>query len=78
MLLPGQTAYDRPDIVVRIFHRKVKMLISNIKKGIYFKGMKLIYMMRVIEYQHRGFPHMHLVIKLDGAPDRDSTNNIIY
>ena len=77
MLLSGQTAYDRPEVVVRVFHRKLKKLISNIKKGVYFNGMKLIYMMRVIEYQHRGFPHAHIVIKLDGAPDKSSSSDFI-
>jgi hypothetical protein len=77
MLLPGQTAYDRPDIVVRVFFRKLKKLLNKIRRGDYFDGMLVEYMMRVIEYQHRGFPHAHIVVKLRGAPDKFSSKTDI-
>ena len=32
-LLPGQTAFDRPDIVTQVFHARVKKLIHNLKHG---------------------------------------------
>jgi hypothetical protein len=75
-LLPGQTAFDRPDIVDQVFHQRLQALLANIRKGVYFGGHvdsdgkfhkgnhEVIYMMHVIEYQHRGMPHAHIVVKL--------------
>ena len=54
MLLPGQSAYDRPDIVCRVFHARKQALIHNLKHGHYFDGNKCAYILHVIEYQHRG------------------------
>lgn len=95
MLPPGQTAFDRPDIVARVFHAKLQAYLANLKNGYYhgatlkqtpdglrfyhgnFTGGKaVIYIMRVIEYQHRGLPHAHIVYKIEGAPEcplRDDT-----
>jgi len=70
MLLPGQTAFDRPDITVRIFHKKLKVLLENLRNGEYFGNSRIIYELRVIEYQHRGLPHAHLVFKLSDTPER--------
>ena len=64
MLLPGQTAFDRPDITRRVFHEKLKILIKNIRDGHYFGNSIVVYKLRVIEYQHRGLPHAHVVVKL--------------
>jgi hypothetical protein len=33
-LLPGQTASDRPDLVVRVFHVKLNSLIKEIRRGV--------------------------------------------
>ena len=33
-LLPGQVASDRPDLVSRVFQMKVKVLISDLEKGL--------------------------------------------
>ena len=54
-LLPGQTAFDRPDIVTRVFHAKVEAFLHNLKAGKYF-GVEgeVLSLFRVIEYQHRG------------------------
>jgi hypothetical protein len=69
MLLPGQSAFDRPDIVCRVFHDKLHKLLEEIKKGRYFGAEHPVdYLMYVIEYQHRGMPHAHIVVKLRGAP----------
>jgi hypothetical protein len=65
-LLPGQTAYDRPDIVVMVFHQRLQALLHNIRCGIYFGGKRVTYEMYVIEYQHRGLPHAHIVVQLEG------------
>ena len=58
-----ETAIDRPDIVVKVFHQKVqefKELV--IKQGALRKCIAYTY---VIEFQKRGLPHMHLLLFLD-------------
>ena len=77
-LLPGQTAYDRPDIVDQVFHGRLENFLANIRAGRYFDTRdkygktitrrKILYELRSIEYQHRGFPHAHIVVKLDNIP----------
>jgi hypothetical protein len=71
-LLPGQTAFDRPDIVDQVFHQRLQAFLANIRKGVYFGGRvdddgkfmkgnhEVVYLMHVIEYQHRGLPHAHI------------------
>ena len=66
-LLPGQSAFDRPDVVCRVFKHRLAALLANLRVDKYFKG-RVIYEISVIEYQHRGLPHAHIVIKLDGVP----------
>jgi hypothetical protein len=61
-LLPGQTAADRPDLVVRAFYAKQKQLIKDIEDGIFGKALAYVF---VIEFQKRGLPHMHCIIFLD-------------
>jgi hypothetical protein len=44
------------------------------RAGEYFQEVngtpsKLSYLLHVIEYQHRGLPHAHIVLKLEGVPD---------
>jgi len=41
----------------------------NIWNGKHFDGRELIYTFHVIEYQYPGFPHAHLVVRLDDAHD---------
>ena len=58
-----ETAVDRPDIDVKIFHQKVqefKELV--IKRGVLGKCIADTY---VIEFQKRGLPHMYLLLFLD-------------
>jgi hypothetical protein len=52
----------------------------NIRNGKYFDGRELIYTFHVIEYQYRGLPHAHLVVRLDDAHDIDDPNreDLIY
>jgi len=71
-LLPGQTAYDRGDVVCQVFFRKLQAMLQNIRAGKYFKfngteleGYRIHFEVRVIEYQRRGLPHVHLVIKFE-------------
>jgi hypothetical protein len=61
-LLPGQTAADCPDLIVRVFQLKKKALIKAIvKDGILGPCIAHVY---AIEFQKRGLPHMHLLIFL--------------
>ena len=62
-LLPGQTAYDRPDLVARVFQLKKKVVIEYIyKHGVFGRVVAYVY---VIEFQKRGLPHMHCLIFLE-------------
>ena len=70
-LLPSQSAFDRPDIVCRVFKNRLSAFLSNLRAGKYFKH-KLLYEIHVIEYQHRGLPHAHVVVKLEGAPNANN------
>ena len=61
-LLPGQTAYDRPDLVARVFQMKKKAILDHIyKHGVFGHAVAYIY---TIEFQKRGLPHMHCLIFL--------------
>jgi hypothetical protein len=59
-----QSAYDRPDIVSRVFEQKKNALIKDVKNGVLGKVVAHIH---TIEFQKRGLPHMHLLIFLDPA-----------
>jgi hypothetical protein len=71
---PGLTAADRPDLVTRVFHLKIKALLDELKgvsknghsrasrPGIFGKYLGHVY---TIEYQKRGLPHCHLLLFLD-------------
>ena len=58
-LLPGQTAYDRPDLCCRVFKMKLKEIMAELKSGKVF-GPYLAHL-GVIEFQQRGYPHALLV-----------------
>ena len=57
--MPGQTAADRPDLVVHVFHAKVTQLLKDLEKhGIMGHTVARVW---TIEFQKRGLPHMHLL-----------------
>jgi hypothetical protein len=58
-LLPGETPYDRPDLVARVFQLKKEALIKDILNGALGRVSAYVYS---IEFQKRGLPHMHLLI----------------
>jgi hypothetical protein len=58
----GETVVDRPEVLVRVFLIKARMLLKMVRRG-YF-GTCLAYF-RVIEFQLRGLPHMHLLEWVD-------------
>ena len=77
-LLKGQSSFDRPDLVCRIFHAKLQAYLKNLRAGKYFHEWKTVdgvrtkvpiaveYELEVIEYQHRGMPHAHIVVRFKG------------
>jgi hypothetical protein len=83
MLLPGQVAFDRPDIVCRVFKARLDAFMHNLRNGKYFDDFEtspsgehirivrrsVIYELHVIEYQHCGLPHAHIVLKLMNTPN---------
>lgn len=62
-LKPGQTPYDRPDILCRVFQMRRNELIKEIVcDGIFGKCKAHVH---VIEFQKRGAPHAHILIWLE-------------
>jgi helitron helicase-like protein len=62
-LFPGQTSYDRPDLVARVFKLKVaELLIDIVKHNVFGRVSAYLY---VVEFQKRGLPHTHLLLILD-------------
>jgi hypothetical protein len=51
--------------------------VQNLRNGKYFGARKAAYDLRVIEYQHRGLPHVHFVCKLSDMPDREDLPGIV-
>ena len=60
-LFSGQTATNRPDIVLWVFEQKKKALLKLIDSG--FFGISVAHI-HTIEFQKRGLPHIHLLIFL--------------
>ena len=62
-LYPGQTSYDRPNLVARVFKLKRDQLLDDIyNKQIFGRVLTYVY---VIEFQKRGLSHMHLLVVLE-------------
>jgi hypothetical protein len=59
-LRPSQTYNEVPLIVVRAFKVRLQRLIKILRKN--FGGS--IYIIKIIEFQKRGLPHAHIVIKV--------------
>ncbi|XP_016192222.1 uncharacterized protein LOC107633101 [Arachis ipaensis] len=55
---------DRPDISYRVFHAKLKCLLSDLKEGVFFGLLNAG--MYTIEFQKRGLPHAHMLLWLNG------------
>jgi PIF1-like helicase/Helitron helicase-like domain at N-terminus len=57
---PGLTAYDIPIVVCRAFKQRLSALFQWMKLNL---GL-IDYQIHVIEYQKRGLPHAHILVKL--------------
>ncbi|SAM09603.1 hypothetical protein [Absidia glauca] len=73
-LLPGQHASDRPDLVARVFDLKVKELLKDLKVKKVFGSYRGL--VRTIEYQKRGLPHLHLLLFLDATHNIDTSTKV--
>ena len=60
MLEPGQKALDIPVVVARVFHARLMNMISWMRKN--FKDVA--YIVRVTEFQKRGLPHAHILLRV--------------
>jgi len=60
-LYQGQQPQDRPDLIARVFHLRIKLLLAELKEGLLGPYQAHVY---TIEYQKRGLPHMHLLLWL--------------
>lgn len=62
-LFVGQTAWDRPDLICRVFKLKLDEFLDDLfKKQIFGKVKAAVH---VIEFQKRGLPHCHCLIILE-------------
>jgi hypothetical protein len=74
-MLPGQEWEDRADVLNRLFRVKLQEVLADLRAGTFFKDKhgkpwKAKYTMYVIEFQKRGKPHAHIVIRFEG-PEED-------
>lgn len=60
-LKPGQTPYDRPDLLCKVFNLKRDEFIKDIKHGVLGTYKAHV---SVIEFQKRGAPHAHTLVWL--------------
>ena len=60
LLKPGESPYDRPDILNRVYELKRNELLKDLTKGNVFGVCEGH--IAVIEFQKRGAPHCHILI----------------
>lgn len=65
-LLPGQQWHHDVYLVNLVFQLKLKLLISQIESGVFFNGRRAVFVQYVIEFQKRGLPHAHILVRLEG------------
>ena len=73
-LLPGQKAHDRPDIVAKVFKRKMEQLMKDLTVGGCFG--RVVAFLYCVEFQKRGLPHVHILIILANH-DRTLTPELV-
>ena len=67
----GQSIFDRPDLACQVFKGRIDAFVHNLRHGKYFDQSKTCYLTWVIEYQHRGLPHAHIVFRLHTQLETD-------
>jgi Helitron helicase-like domain at N-terminus len=63
-LRPGEVAFDRPDVLIRAFQRRSSLFMKDISK--YLGPIR--YHIRIMEFQKRGLPHLHIAVALNDTP----------
>src|SRR5260370_18277201 len=71
-LLPGQAPNDRPHLVVRVFHRKLSLLLNHLK-SILGHQVACVY---AIENQKHGLPHAHILLWVSADHQPPSPQNM--
>ena len=61
-LREGETGLNRPDLVVRVFHIKVRELLQDLRRRQIFG--RFLGCVWTIKYQKQGLPHLHLLLFL--------------
>ncbi|XP_075588849.1 uncharacterized protein LOC142597684 [Dermatophagoides farinae] len=70
----NQTAFERPDLIDRVFKKKLNHLMEIIyKKGYFGRCQAYVY---TIEYQKRGLPHAHIIVWLIDGDKLDTPEKI--
>jgi hypothetical protein len=68
-LLPGQTAADFPDLIVRVLNMYKTMLVDELSKHHIFSHTDAY--VYTIDFQRHGLPHMHLCEEPTNGPFRN-------
>jgi hypothetical protein len=64
----GQSANDRPDLIVRVFQQYLSLFLKDIRD---IFG-PVLYLIRITEFQKRGLPHEHIAVGLKNVPKSPS------
>ncbi|TVY62600.1 ATP-dependent DNA helicase pif1 [Fusarium oxysporum f. sp. cubense] len=72
-LRSGQHFTDAPTVACRAFHMRLQHLKAFIKRHF----GRVIYAITVVEFQKRGLPHAHMLIKVSPEPTIDALDAII-
>ncbi|EJD38492.1 hypothetical protein AURDEDRAFT_22840, partial [Auricularia subglabra TFB-10046 SS5] len=62
-LRPGQDWQDAPMVIARVFKQKLAVLLKTLKTM--FPNAGCIYRLYAVEFQKRGLPHCHILIKYE-------------
>jgi hypothetical protein len=68
-----QTASDLPQVVVRVSRAKMKYLIKLLESG----SGGFLYLIYVVEFQKRGLPHCHILVKLRHEPSFEAIDGLV-
>ena len=60
VLLPHQTAGDIPIVIAHVFKSRLEKVLAVLHTAFEEK----VYLIRVIEFQKRGFLHAHIIFKV--------------
>ena len=61
-LRPGQTYADLPVVIAHVFKRKLSLLLKTLKT-MFSNAGRQVYSIHCIEFQKRGLPHTHILVK---------------